>query len=71
LFGIAVVGLSLNSAVVWLLAENLRFHPTLAKILAVLPVLAWNYLGRLVIVFGGAPSAALIMLSERVRGRAS
>ena len=33
LFVIAVVGLGLNSAVVWLLAERLEFPPTLAKIL--------------------------------------
>jgi putative flippase GtrA len=39
LFAIALIGLPLNSAVVWLLVEILRFHPTLAKILAVLPSL--------------------------------
>ena len=69
LFAIAIVGLSLNSAVVWLLAEFLRFDPTLAKILAVLPVLAWNYLGRRSIVFDGAPSSAMIMLAQRARKR--
>jgi putative flippase GtrA len=67
LFAIAIVGLGLNSAVVWLLAENLGFDPTLAKILAVLPVLAWNYLGRRAIVFDRAPSAVLVMLSDRAR----
>jgi putative flippase GtrA len=69
LFAIAIVGLGLNSAVVWLLAEDLGFDPTLAKVLAVLPVLAWNYLGRRAVVFDRAPSAALVMLADRVRGR--
>jgi putative flippase GtrA len=67
LFAIALVGLALNSAAVWLLAEILGFDPTLAKILAVLPILGWNYLGRRAIVFDGAPAAALVTLAERVR----
>ncbi len=69
LFCIAIVGLSLNSAVVWCLAEVLDFNPTLAKILAVLPVLAWNYLGRRALVFDGGPSAAAVMVAERMRER--
>ncbi len=69
LFVIAVVGLGLNSAVVWLLAERLEFPPTLAKILAVLPVFAWNYLGRRTIVFDGALSPTMALLAQRVRGR--
>jgi putative flippase GtrA len=69
LFGISVIGLVLNSAVVWLLAENLATDPTVAKILAVFPVFAWNYLGRRTVVFDGAPSAAMIVLAERLRGR--
>jgi putative flippase GtrA len=67
LFVIAVIGLGLNSAAVWLLAEVLGVDPTLAKILAVVPVSAWNYLGRRSIVFAGGPSAAVALLSERLR----
>jgi hypothetical protein len=67
--GIAAVGLGLNSAVVWLLAVILRLHPTVAKILAVLPVFAWNYLGRRAMVFDGSPPIANALLAERVRGR--
>jgi len=67
LFTIAVVGLGLNSAMVWLLAEFLRVDPTLAKVLAVLPVFAWNYLGRRWIVFDGTPSSAMALLAERAR----
>jgi putative flippase GtrA len=69
LFVIAVVGLGLNSAVVWLLAERLGLPPTLAKILAVLPVFAWNYLGRRSIVFDGGLNPTMALIAERVRGR--
>ena len=69
LFGIAVIGLGLNSAVVWLLAEILGMDPTVAKILAVFPVFAWNYLGRRTAVFDGAPSAAMTLLAVRIRSR--
>jgi putative flippase GtrA len=67
LFLIAVVGLGLNSAVVWLLAERLAFHPTLAKILAVFPVFAWNYLGRRSIVFDGGVSPTIHLIAQHVR----
>lgn len=67
LFAIAVIGLSLNSAMVWLLAEVLGFNPILAKILAVFPVLAWNYLGRRSMVFGGAPSTIMIKAAKGAR----
>jgi hypothetical protein len=67
LFVIALVGLALNSAVVWLLAEILRVNPTLAKILAMLPILGWNYLGRRAIVLDGTPAAARVTIAERVR----
>ena len=69
LVAIALVGLALNSAVVWLLAEILGFNPTLAKILAVLPILGWNYFGRRAIVFDGTPARALATIARRVRAR--
>jgi len=69
LFVIAIVGLGLNSTVVWLLAEILGFDPTLAKVLAVIPVFAWNYLGRRAIVFDGRPPVVMALLAERVRTR--
>jgi hypothetical protein len=40
-----------------------------AKIFAVFPVFAWNYLGRRTAVFDAAPSAAMTLLAERIRGR--
>lgn len=70
-FVIALVGLGLNTAVVLFVIKILEFDPTLVKILAVLPVFAWNYLGRRAIVFGGSPPAAIALLAERVRGRSS
>jgi putative flippase GtrA len=69
LFIIALVGLGLNTAAVLFLAKILRLDPTLAKILAVFPVFAWNYLGRRTAVFEGAPSPAITFLAERIRGR--
>ena len=69
LFVIAIVGLGLNSAMVWLLAEILGVNPTLAKILAVFPVFAWNYLGRRSIVFDGRPPAVMVLLAEHLRTR--
>jgi len=69
LFTIAAVGLGLNSAMVWFLAEILGTAPTLAKILAVFPVLAWNYLGRRSIVFDVDHPPPWVLLAERVRWR--
>ena len=68
LFIIALVGLGLNTAVVLLLAKVLHLHPTLAKILAVFPVFAWNYLGRRTMVFESTPPAAMTLLAARLRG---
>jgi putative flippase GtrA len=69
LFTIALVGLGLNTAVVLVLAKILLFDQTLAKILAVFPVFAWNYLGRRAMVFGGTPPAQVALLAERMRDR--
>jgi hypothetical protein len=50
-----------------LVAEILGTAPTLAKILAVLPLFARNYLGQRSIVFDGRPSAAMALVAERAR----
>ena len=63
LFAITIVGLGFNGAVVWLLAEELGFDPTLAKI----PVLTWNCLGRRAIVLDREPATAVVMLAARAR----
>jgi putative flippase GtrA len=67
LFMIALVGLGLNSLAVLLLTRFLEFNPTLAKILAVLPVFAWNYLGRRKLVFDGSLSPVSRSYSGRAR----
>jgi len=47
---VALVGLGLNTAVVWLLL-TLGAPAVVAKVAAVAPVLAWNFLGRRLFVF--------------------
>jgi dolichol-phosphate mannosyltransferase len=48
---VVVIGLALNTALVWYFAYPLAIHPTVAKIAAVPIVLVWNYLGRRMLVF--------------------
>ncbi|MGA8552638.1 MAG: GtrA family protein [Stellaceae bacterium] len=48
---VVLVGLALNTALVWCFAYPLAIQPTVAKIAAVPIVLAWNYLGRRALVF--------------------
>jgi putative flippase GtrA len=48
---VVLVGLALNTMVVWLLAYPLAIQATVAKIAAVPIVLTWNYLGRRIFVF--------------------
>jgi putative flippase GtrA len=49
---VVLVGLALNTALVWLFVYPLAIPPTAAKIAAVPIVLVWNYLGRRLRVFG-------------------
>lgn len=48
---VVLVGLALNTALVWWFAYPLAIQPTVAKIAAVPIVLIWNYLGRRALVF--------------------
>ncbi|MGA8756914.1 MAG: GtrA family protein [Stellaceae bacterium] len=48
---VVVVGLALNTTLVWCFAYPLAIPPTIAKIAAVPFVLVWNYLGRRLLVF--------------------
>jgi putative flippase GtrA len=48
---VVLVGLGLNTFLVWVLVYPLSVHPTAAKVLAVPFVLVWNYLGRRLLVF--------------------
>ncbi len=48
---VVLVGLALNTALVWWFVYPLAIDPTIAKIAAVPIVLIWNYLGRRMLVF--------------------
>lgn len=49
--GVVLVGLGLNTLLVWFLVYPLSVHPVAAKIIVVPIVLVWNYLGRRLLVF--------------------
>jgi putative flippase GtrA len=70
LFLVAGVGLVLNTAIVWLLAELLDVPPVIAKVVAVPIVLVWNFLGRRLFVFHRDGQAGGQALFERWRDRA-
>ena len=49
---VVMVGLGLNTLLVWCFVYPLSIDPIAAKIVAVPIVLIWNYLGRRLFVFG-------------------
>ena len=55
---VVLIGLGLNTLLVWCFVYPLALHPTAAKIFAVPIVLVWNYLGRRCLVFGSEIPAA-------------
>ena len=67
---VVLVGLALNTALVWWFAYPLAIQPTIAKIAAVPIVLIWNYLGRRAFVFSKhvPVSNPLARWMERRRG---
>ena len=56
---ILLVGLGLNTLLVWAFVYPLSMQPTAAKIVAVPIVLAWNYLGRRLLVFSNEVPVAV------------
>src|SRR5262245_16714992 len=48
---VVLIGLGLNTLLVWCFVYRFSIHPTAAKIVAVPIVLIWNYLGRRLLVF--------------------
>jgi len=48
---VVLVGLGLNTLLVWCFVYRFSIHPAAAKIIAVPIVLIWNYLGRRFFVF--------------------
>jgi putative flippase GtrA len=68
---VVLVGLALNTAVVWFFVYPLAISPVAAKIGAVPIVLIWNYLGRRWLVFDDRVPAVVLALPEITgRGRA-
>lgn len=48
---IGVVGLLLNNLLLYLFTDHLHLHYMLSKLIAAAIVLAWNFLGRKIILF--------------------
>ena len=65
---VAGVGLVLNTGVVWTLLL-LGLPATIAKVAAVAPVLAWNFLGRRLFVFTDVVPTGTWQFAERLIGR--
>jgi putative flippase GtrA len=63
---VVMIGLGLNTLLVWCFVYPLALHPTVAKIIAVPIVLVWNYLGRRRLVFGNEiPAGVRAWLKSR------
>jgi putative flippase GtrA len=56
---VVLVGLGLNTLLVWFFVYPLSMHPTVAKIVAVPIVLVWNYLGRRLLAFSNEVPVAV------------
>jgi putative flippase GtrA len=56
---VALIGLGLNTLLVWYFIYPLSLHPTAAKVIVVPIVLVWNYLGRRLLVFSNEIPVAL------------
>ena len=48
---IGVVGLLLNNLLLYIFTDHLHLHYMLSKLIAAATVLAWNFLGRKIILF--------------------
>jgi len=63
---VSLVGLLINTAVVWLLVQAIGAQPLIGKIAAVPVVLVWNFVGRRLFVFHkDLPPTAMAMMSRR------
>lgn len=70
---VVMVGLALNTILVWFFVYPLAINPVIAKIAAVPIVLIWNYLGRRMLVFTDripAPVQSRFAVGRRALGRA-
>jgi|SRR5271165_1059140 len=62
---VVLVGLVLNTALVWCFVYPLAIPPTLAKIAVVPIVLVWNYIGRRLFVFSDRVPPSIARLFGR------
>lgn len=63
---VALVGLGLNTALVWLFVDIGGVLPVIAKVVAVPIVLVWNFLGRRLLVFRPELPSATFTLTQNV-----
>lgn len=65
---VSLVGLLINTIVVWLLVNEIGAMPIVGKVVAVPVVLVWNFAGRRVFVFHkDLPPAAVAMVARRAK----
>ncbi len=66
---VSLVGLLINTAVVWLLVKLLSAPPIWGKVVAVPVVLVWNFVGRRLFVFSKElPPATMAIVTRRSKG---
>jgi putative flippase GtrA len=66
---VVLVGLGLNTLLVWSFVYRFSIHPAAAKIVAVPIVLMWNYLGRRLFVFSNDMPVAVGVWLDALRNR--
>ena len=65
---VSLVGLLINTIVVWVLVTELAALPIVGKVMAVPVVLVWNFVGRRLFVFHkDLPPATIAMVARRAR----
>jgi putative flippase GtrA len=65
---VSLVGLLINTAVVWILVKALAAPPIWGKVVAVPVVLVWNFVGRRLFVFSKElPPAAMAIMSRKTK----
>lgn len=71
LFGVALIGLGLNTFFVWLFITYTPMPPVMAKVSAVPLVFGWNFLGRRSIVFYAKVPSSTFAITQFIvsRGR--
>ena len=69
LFGVALIGLGLNTLFVWLFIAYMRMLPVVAKVSAVPFVFGWKFLGRRLFVFHPEVPEATFTITQFIETR--